>query len=165
MKWRINAAKSGLYKFTANTYCKQGHNYRIMLLNADESTTVYTWQEVEGSGHDYHNQGSNWEVSTPVWNIPAGEYVLKVQARAYSRLLSIEASYEGGAQVAIPNANIPFEDAILHNATRDNDGIHFGMADRYAEWNVAATAGLYTFTFNVSNPSTTDYGKYQLTII
>lgn len=165
VKWRINAAKSGLYKFTANTYCKQGHNYRIMLLNADESTTVYTWQEVEGSGHDYHNQGSNWEVSTPVWNIPAGEYVLKVQARAYSRLLSIEASYEGGAQVAIPNANIPFEDAILHNATRDNDGIHFGMADRYAEWNVAATAGLYTFTFNVSNPSTTDYGKYQLTII
>ena len=36
------------------------------------------------------------------------------------------------------------------------------MADRYAQWNVAATAGLYTFTFNIVG---SDYGKYQLTII
>ncbi|MBQ6722982.1 MAG: hypothetical protein IJQ84_00505, partial [Paludibacteraceae bacterium] len=78
-------------------------------------------------------------------------------------------SYAGGAVVNIPNAAIPFADAILsENATRNLESnpqeIHFGSpnASQYAKWNIHAVAGLYTFTFDVVG---TNYGTYKLDIL
>lgn len=166
-KWKINVTKAGYYKFIANTYCKQGHNYRIMLLNEDETSTIHSMQEAEGNGHAWNSQGADLQVATDAWDLAIGHYVLKIQARAYGRVMSVVASYEGGAVVNIPNAAIPFADAILsEKATRKSDPqeIHFGSpnASQYAQWNVHAIAGLYTFTFDVVG---TNYGIYKLDIL
>jgi hypothetical protein len=80
--------------------------------------------------------------------------------------ITLTYTYEGGATVDIPNNEIPFEDAILGNgATRDLDSnpqeIHFGSVSAYAQWNIHATAGVYTFTFDVVG---TNYGTYKLDI-
>lgn len=99
-------------------------------------------------------------------HIPAaGNYSVKLLNNRHNSktgIYGVTFSYAGGALVNLPAVAIPFEDAILNGATRDGDGIHFGAVDRYAEWNVAATAGLYTFTFDVVG---SNYGHYQLTII
>lgn len=93
-------------------------------------------------------------------------YVVKVtnaESGAQPKIVSVEAIYAGGGQVTIPNADIPLSEAVLSSgATRDNDGIHFnGNVSQYAQWNISAIAGMYTFTLNVVG---TNYGKYQLDI-
>ena len=160
VKWNVNVAKDGYYKFTANTYCKQGHNYRIMLLSADESSTIHTWQEAEGNGHDWNNQKANWEISTDVWDIPAGNYVLKVQARAYGRLLSLAGTYVGGAVQTLPTTTDNSEAWFSPKGTRADGMITFPTyADQWVKWNIAAPGSVtraYNVALNINNP--TEYG-------
>lgn len=160
VKWNVRVAKDGYYKFTANTYCKQGHNYRIMLLSADESSTIHTWQEAEGTGHDWNNQGSNWEISTDVWNIPAGNYVLKVQARAYGRLLSLAGTYVGGAVQTLPTTTDNSEAWFSPKGTRADGMITFtSYTDQWVKWNIAVSGSVtraYNVALNINNP--TEYG-------
>lgn len=135
VKWNIKA-KGGKYKFTANTYCKQGHNYRIMILNADETSILYTKQEKEGTGSDYHNEGADWQVATDVIDLPKGNYVLKMQGKAYGRVMSVEAEYMGGAIVNLPATLMP-EDAIRSQyAQLDKSGAvdSLTFAPKTAEW-------------------------------
>lgn len=168
VKWRVNVTKSGKYQFAANTYCKQGHNYRIMLLSEDETSTIQSQQEVSGNGHAWNSQGTDLELKTDVWELEKGNYVLKIQARAYGRLMSLRGNYLGGAVDTIPGT-IDLADALLSDrAYRDNDGLHFTDADHYycianesATWNIYATAGVYDFTLNVVG---TNYGIYQLIV-
>jgi len=172
VKWSINVSKAGKYKITANTYNFNGHNFRIILLNENETSTIISKQEAESGHYDWNKQdGTLWQVATDVIDIAAGKYVVMVQNYKDSkgRLLNVEVSYEGGAVVNIPNNDIPFADAILsENATRNlasvPQEIHFGSpnATQYARWNIHATAGLYTFTFDVVG---TNYGIYKLDIL
>ncbi|MBO6074119.1 MAG: hypothetical protein J6P74_03155 [Paludibacteraceae bacterium] len=146
VKWNIKIAKAGKYKFTANTFCKQGHNYRIILLNEDESSTIYTKQEKEGTGSDYHNEGADWQVATDVIDLSAGNYVLKMQGKSYGRVMSVIASYEGGATTVIPGL-LKAEDAVLvpkkmyHAANGDIQYDDYGTVptDEYAYWRITTT--------------------------
>ena len=168
VKWRVNVTKSGKYQFVANTYCKQGHNYRIMLLSEDETSTIQSQQEVPGNGHAWNSQGADLELKTDVWELAKGNYVLKMQARELGRLMSLRGDYLGGAVDTIPGT-IDLADALLSDrAYRDNDGLHFTDADHYstianesATWNIYATAGVYDFTLNVVG---TNHGIYQLIV-
>ena len=160
VKWNVRVANDGYYKFTANTYCKQGHNYRIMLLSADESSTIHTWQEAEGNGHDWNNQKANWEISTDVWDIPAGNYVLKVQARAYGRLLSLAGTYVGGAVQTLPTTTDNSEAWFSPKGTRADGMISFtSYTDQWVKWNIAIPGSVtraYNVALNINNP--TAYG-------
>ena len=95
----------------------------------------------------------------------AGVYTIKLlNCRSWSKcgVASITLTYTGGATVNIPNAAVPFDDAILSaSATRATNEIHFNGVDQYAKWNVHATAGIYTFAFNVVG---SNYGKYKLDV-
>ena len=165
VKWNVAFADGGSYKATVKVNTNSGHNYTVKLYRDKNDENPITF----ANGLQYSQTGSPVDLEINAQLIEAGSYIMEIVnslTNSDAELISVEFIYSGGATVNIPNAAIPLNEAILNNgATRDNEGIHFGMADRYAEWNVAATAGLYTFTFNVSNPSTTDYGKYQLTII
>ena len=143
VKWRVNVSQAGYYKFTTSVNSVNGHSYLVSVYNADE--TVLKGSVVQ-SGDDIW--GAPKTFSTDYILLEAGEYRLKVQNTkpdSKGRIVSISASYEGGALVNIPNDAIPFEDALLHDgATRDNEGLHFKNA-QYVEWNIHATEGLYTF--------------------
>lgn len=159
-KWNMNVDKEGFYKFATHVKSDNGQSYTVNIYNSDETILKGTASLPEEGNYGYERT-----FATDLIYLEASNYVLKIQNNtnySHGRVIDIKATYEGGALVNLPNAAIPFEDAILNGATRDGDGIHFGAVDRYAEWNVAATAGLYTFTFDVVG---SNYGHYQLTII
>ena len=162
VKWNVAFAESGSYKATVKVNTNSGHNYTVKLYRDKNDENPITF----ANGLQYSQKGSPIDLEINAQVIEAGSYIMEVVnslTNSDAELISVEFIYSGGATVNIPNAAIPLNEAILNNgATRDNEGIHFGMADRYAEWNVAAAAGLYTFTFNVVG---TNFGKYQLTII
>lgn len=148
VKWNIKVTKAGKYKFTANTYCKQGHNYRFIVLNQDESSTLYTKQEAEGAGSDYHNEGADWQFATDLVELAVGSYVLKMQSKSWGRVMSVVATYEGGAVTNIPGY-LKAEDAILeakkmcHEANGDiHYSSNYGVSptEEYAYWRIHATA-------------------------
>ena len=156
-KWNISVAKGGKYVFTANTYCKQGHNYRIMVLNENESSTIYTKQEAASETYSWANEGADLLVSTDPVELAAGNYVLKIQAKKYGRVMSVVAEYLGGAVIEIPDNALLGEDAILE-ATKlyreSNGDIHYddngNPTNEYVWWNVhAATAGELIVTLNL----------------
>ena len=159
-KWNMHVSKAGYYKFTTSVNSTNGHSYLVTVYNANE--TVEKGSKAQ-PGDDIWGTAKTF--STDLILLDEGDYIFKVQNttnNSKGRIVNVVATYEGGAVVNIPNANIPLEDAILSaNATRDNDGIHFGSpnAEQYAQWNIHATTGLYTFTLNVTG---TNYGKYQL---
>ena len=165
VKWRLNVSKEGYYKFTPSVNSNNGHSYLVSVYNADETVLKGF---VAQSGDDIW--GAPKTFSTDNIYLEEGEYRLIIQnttPNSNGRIVSISASYEGGAIVNVPNNAIPFADAILNGgATRDlvnnPNEIHFESVDAYAQWNIHATAGLYTFTFAVVG---SDYGKYKLTII
>ena len=172
VKWNINIAKDGKYKFSANTYCKQGHNYRIMLLNADETSTIYSKQEADGTGSDYHNEGTDWQVATDLIDLVAGNYVLKMQGKSYGRVMYVAASYEGGAVANIPG-QILATDALLKAETggtlkmiHNSDGdieykSHANQLEEYAIWNIHATeAGEMVVTIH----ATGENGGHEYTL-
>ena len=157
VKWNMHVAKGGKYKFTANTYCKQGHNYRIMLLNADETSTIYSKQEAADNTYSWASQGADLLISTDPVDLPVGNYVLKIQAKAYGRVMSVVAEYLGGAVIEIPDNALLGEDAILE-ATKlyreSNGDIHYddngNPTNEYVWWNVhAAAAGELIVTLNL----------------
>lgn len=165
--WRVNVSKAGYYKFTTSVNSNNGHSYLVSVYNADETILKGS---VPQSGDDIW--GAPKTFSTDNIYLEEGEYRIKVQNttnNSNGRIVSISASYEGGAVVNIPNVAIPFADAILsENATRNLESvpqeIHFGSpnASQYAQWNIHAVAGLYTFTFDVVG---TNYGTYKLDIL
>ena len=136
-KWNIKVTKAGKYKFTANTYCKQGHNYRFILLNQAENDTILKEQEVAGNGHDYHNEKADWKVSTSTVDLEKDKnYVLMMQARAYGRVMWVAANYEGGDTIDIP-ASLDSKDAILSDNGTRTDGVISvsSWSSGFVKWN------------------------------
>ena len=161
VKWNINLAKDGKYQFTANTYCTQGHNYRIILLNENETATIGTWLEKDNiAEYDYH-QNVDWKFGTPVLDLTKGKYVIKMQSREKGRVMYVATEYLGGAVTALPGQLLG-EDALLEKTNegskymkRNEDGALESSnnkypATEYAIWNVSfAAAGTYTVTLNL----------------
>ena len=165
VKWRVNVSKEGNYKFTTSVNSTNGHSYLVSVYNADETVLKGS---VAQSGDDIWGIAKTF--STDNIYLAEGEYRLIIQnttPNSNGRIVSISASYEGGAIVNVPNNAIPFADAILNggatrNLVNDPHEIHFGSVSANAQWNVHATAGLYTFTFDVVG---TNYGIYKLDIL
>ena len=164
VKWNINIQKAGKYKFTANTYCTQGHNYRMILLSENEASTIGMWLEKDDiSQYDFHTN-VDYPVSTPVLDLTPGNYVFKMQAREKGRVMSVIASYEGGAISNVPGQLI-CEDAVLeatkmsHNADRDIAyGDNGNPRNEYAYWNIhAEEACNLTVSFDIAPGSTSGH--------
>lgn len=147
-KWKINVTKAGKYNFTAHT-CRPGHSqkFEISLLNSDESSTITSYADDDmGSG--------DRTISTGLVDLTVGTYFIKVRNtynHAASRLLKVEATYEGGATVNAPG-QILAADALLeaevggtlkmiHQANGDIEyKAHANQLEEYAIWNLHATA-------------------------
>ena len=120
-----------------------------MVWNENESSTIYTKQEAASETYSWANEGADLLVSTDPVELAAGNYVLKIQAKKYGRVMSVVAEYLGGAVIEIPDNALLGEDAILE-ATKlyreSNGDIHYddngNPTNEYVWWNVhAATAG------------------------
>lgn len=169
-KWNIHVTKTGKYIFTANTFCRQGHNYRIMILNEDESSTIYTKQEAADDTYSWASQKADLLVSTDPIDLSAGNYVLKIQAKAYGRVTSVIATYEGGAVIDVPG-QILGEDALLYKTgskymIRTEEGYlkssnNGAPTSEWAVWNIAATAGTMNVTLNL-DPVTSSGHNYRV---
>ena len=167
-KWNVNSADYGNYNVTVNIASDNGHLVRVEIFEDETAAPIYTLDET--SATQYHTGDQAIDLGNII--LDNREYVVKVSntgAYSHVQIASIVISYEGGALVNIPNAAIPFADAILsENATRNLESnpqeIHFGSpnASQYAQWNIHAVAGLYTFTFDVVG---TNYGTYKLDIL
>lgn len=161
-KWRINVTTTGYYKFTANVSSSDEQYYKISVLNSDESITI---GEKDGTGTSIGSGDKTF--ATDAIGLPVGEYVVKI-ANTYNhskgRLLSMAASYEGGAVVEIPANPIPLTDAIITvGATRNGSGLGFnGSVSEYAQWNIEAAAGVYNFTLIVTG---SNYSIYKLDVL
>ena len=167
VKWQISIAKAGKYKFTANTYCKQGHNYRMILLNADETSTINTWQEnPDNAGYEWGGQGEDWKFASNVIDMVPGNYVLKMQAKAWGRVMNVVASYEGGAMINVPDTLWPVdalkseyafvnEDGELRFTDDSHDGV---VREQYGKWKISvAKAGNYKFTVSANSDNAHAY--------
>lgn len=167
-KWNVACADGGDYKVVVNIESDNGHLMKVEVFEDEAIPAIYTLNEAETT----HWSTGTLAIDLGNITLSARNYVFKVsntQSSSHVQIASIVISYEGGAVVTIPNNAIPFADAILsENATRNlasvPQEIHFGSpnATQYAKWNVHATAGLYTFTFDVVG---TNYGTYKLDII
>ena len=167
-KWNVNSADYGNYNVKVNISSDNGHLVRVEIFEDETAAPIYTLDEAEAT--KYHTGDMEIDLGNIV--LDAREYVVKVSNTgeySHVQIASIVIAYEGGAFVNLPNNAIPFADAILsENATRNLESnpqeIHFGSpnASQYAQWNIHAVAGLYTFTFDVVG---TNYGTYKLDIL
>ena len=174
--WAVHATRACQVKVAMNmvdnsayTSGNGKHRFIVELLQGNEvKSSVEEPSEVDENGRTFPRSYDMPGFIT----IPAeGDYTIRVRnPRAHSRCglasVTLTYSYEGGNTVNIPVATIPFEDALLHNgATRDLTSvpqqIHFGSVSAYAEWNIHAIDGVYSFTYTVVG---SDYGKYNLII-
>ncbi len=171
VKWIMQVDKAGKYKFTANTYCKQGHNYRIILMNEAETDTIVKIQEKEGTASDYHNEGADWQYGTDAVDLTPGKYVLMMQGKSYGRVMSVEAAYEGGAMINIPDTLWPVDAMRSERAFVNEDGefrftddSHDGyVTSQWGKWNIhVGKAGMYSFTFNAKSTNSHHYKLYVL---
>jgi len=173
VKWKINVAKAGKYKFIANTYNYSGHNYRIMVLNEDETVKIDSVQEAANNTYSWANQtGALLQISSNTIDLDAGNYVVKVQTKKESntRLTHIVAYYEGGAVTALPGQIIG-EDALLYKSgskymIRTEDGYlqssnNSAPTSEWAVWNVTATAETMEVTLNL-DPVTSSGHNYRV---
>lgn len=168
-KWKVTVSKDGLYNFTANTYRNSGQKYEIALLNSDESATLI----LNDNGKSGIGSG-NASISTGNVALEAGNtYVVRVRniyANADGVLLNVEANYEGGATIAVPDTLWPIdalksERAFVNEAgeLRFTDDSHTGyIHDQWAKWNISvAEAAKYKFTANVNS---TNGQNYRITL-
>lgn len=174
--WSVKATRACQVKVAMNMVDNSAyssgngkHIFVVELLDGNEvKSSVEETGEVDENGRSFPR---SYDMPGCITIPEAGDYTLRLRnTRAHSRCglasMTLTYTYEGGATVDIPNNEIPFEDAILGNgATRDLDSdpqeIHFGSVSAYAQWNIHATAGVYTFTFDVVG---TNYGTYKLDI-
>lgn len=151
-KWKVNVTKAGLYNFKANTYrADGGQKYEITLLNSDESAELI-------SNTNTSMSSGNASISTGEVDLPVGTYIIKVRNTynwAKSRLLSVEATYEGGAVIKVPAEELVGAEAILRTSgskkmlrltngdLKSND--NSSPLTEYAVWNINATLASLPF--------------------
>lgn len=161
-KWNIKVTKAGKYKFVANTRSLSGHNYRLLVYNADETVKLDSVQEVANDDYSYaKDDGSaDVQISSNTIDLAAGQYIIKVQNKKNSkgRVTYVAASYEGGAVVNAPGEILAEEAVIFDNGkvkmSHDANGdLKYGNNSdpngEYAYWNINATdAGEMAVSFN-----------------
>ena len=168
VKWNVSFANSVKCNVTVNINTSTGHNYTVALYKNEEDASPITW----ANGAQYSQTGTPVALNLGAKEIPAGNYILKVtndMKDSNAELLSVVFTYLGGNTVNVPNASIPFADAILSNRAFVNEtGLHFTDADHvstvsgeWAKWHINATAGAYYFTVNANG---SDWGVYQIKI-
>lgn len=163
-KWNINITKAGKYKFVANTRSLSGHNYRLLVFNADETVKLDSVQEAANNTYSWVKDDGSADVqlSSNTIDLAVGQYVIKVQNKKDSkgRVTYIAASYEGGA-VVNASGEILAADAVLLKEDggtlkmihRANGDIEYKSNEQnlteYALWNLHATeAGEMVITVN-----------------
>ncbi len=166
VKWKVNVAAKRPYQFTANTFNKYGHNYKITILNEDESQVIQSYQEKEGTGVNYKT--GHVRVKTPTYELAPANYVIKIQNLVDAdggRLTSIETN---GSLIYIPDTLKP-TDAILS----DSAGVVFGDPNyinfkyigshkynntEWAKWYINVDKdGYYAFTLNANSTNSHSY--------
>ncbi|MBQ7530911.1 MAG: hypothetical protein IJT12_04325 [Paludibacteraceae bacterium] len=171
-KWNVSVAKAGYYKFTAHVCRPNGsQKYEIKVLSADESSELLTHTDNSISTGTRTTTTNKVELAT-------GNYVIKIRNTynyAESRVLGIDATYEGGATTTIPATLVP-EDALLSSRawvdkTGAVDSILFTSRgsegynnQEWAKWKIKVTkAGRYNFTANTFRD---DGGqKYEIKVL
>lgn len=174
--WAVSATRACQVKVAMNmvdnsAYSKGNgkHRFVVELLQGNEvKSSVEEPSEVDENGRTFPR---SYDMPGFITIPAAGDYTIRLRnprdnSRCGLASITLTYSYEGGNVVNVPVATIPFEDALLHNgATRDlvsdPQQIHFGSVSAYAEWNIHATDGVYSFTYTVVG---SDYGKYNLII-
>ena len=170
-KWNIYA-NGGLFSFTLNAYNSSagvGQTYNIKVYDPTQEANP---QINETSSWD-ENAGE-FEFKTTAVTLPQGNYVVKVQNTtnwSVGRVVNVVANYLGGAIVNLPGT-LPLVDALLSPLgyrEENTNYIHFTDADhksqvatQWANWDVLAEEGIYTFTFDVNGP---DHGIYEIFVI
>ena len=149
VKWNFEVKKAGLYKFTASTRSFNGHNYRILVYNEDESLRIDSIQEMaNGTFNHSKNAGEELLIATDAIRLSAGNYVLKMQNKANSKgsVMWVAASYEGGNTIVIPGT-LDSEEAILSSNGSRADGVISisGWSSGYVKWftKIETTKSLY----------------------
>ena len=168
-KWNVDCADDGNYNVIVNISSDNGHLVRVEVFEDENDPAIYTLDEATATKY------TTGDLAIDLGNIALEdkEYVFKVSntvSSSHVQIASIVITYKGGAVITIPNADIPFADAMLSaNAYIDGDGLHFSDADHkshvdqeWAKWNIHASAGAYTFTFNVNGP---DHGIYKIEVL
>ena len=170
-KWSVTVAEDGLYAFTA--YAKRtspsgSQKLQIVVLNSAENDTLMSKAET--------GLPTECTISTGAVNLVAGNtYVIKVFNNydwAKSKLIKVEATYEGGAIVNIPGEMLAKDAVIKAEAGKTskmirqaNGDIEYkanaSQLDEYAEWNIHATeAGEMEVSFN--SPSEGHQFRFEL---
>ncbi len=170
VKWSIHVDREAYYNFKVNTYNKYGHNYKISILNSDESL-VDAIQEKEGEGVNYT---AGYVPVSMKKKLAAGNYFIKVQNLVNAdgfRITNVVATYEGGATIAVPDTLKPI-DAIKSDYAfvngdgefRFTDDDHDGyVTSQWGKWNIhVSKGGQYNFTLYANS---TNSHHYYLSIL
>lgn len=156
-KWNVSMSKSGLYNFKAfakRTSPSGSQKLQISVQNSAETETLITNLD--------NSLSTDATISSGNVNLTAGNtYVIKVFNNypwAKSKLIKVEATYEGGAVVNAPGEILAVEAVIYDNGYKKmfhnaNGDLEYGNSStpsgEYAYWNINATeAGEMAVSFN-----------------
>lgn len=168
-KWKVKVSKAGYYNFTAHVFRQSSGSQRfeIKVLNSDESVEKISKLDESISGGEGTISSGKIELSANE------ECVIKIRNTynwAQSRVLYIDATYEGGAIIAVPDTlkaveALKSERAFVNAAgeLRFTDDSHAGyVRDQYGKWRLSvAKAGNYKFTVSANSDNAQ---AYELTL-
>ena len=166
-KWTINVTKAGEYAFKINAYnpsAGTSHKYTIRVYDpADEENPVLneTTSSTDAAG-DYSR-------TTSKVTLEKKTYIVKVwnpTSWSVGNLVNVEANYEGGEIIAVPDTLWPIDALKSARAFVNEDGelrftddSHSGyVREQWAKWKISvADAGKYKFTANANSNNGQNY--------
>lgn len=168
-KWKVSVSETGYYNFTAHVFraTSGSQRFEIKLLNSNETSELI-------GNTDNNVSGGEGTISTGKYELTPGEYVVKVRTLynwAKSRVLYVDATYEGGKTITVPDTLWPVdalkseyafvnEDGELRFTDNDHTGY---VPDQYGKWNIHLNkGGLYNFTLNAFSSNSHHYYLYIL---
>ncbi len=170
-KWTINVTKAGEYAFKINAYNPTAgisHNYTIRVYDpADEANPVL--EETTSSA----SAAGDYSPTTNKVTLAKKTYIVKVwnpTSWSVGNLVNVEANYEGGAIIAIPDTlraidALKSQYAFVNEAgeLRFTDDSHDGhVREQYGKWNISVSkAGNYKFTVSTNSNNA---HAYELTL-
>ena len=170
-KWTINVSKAGEYAFKINAYNPTAgisHKYTIRVYDpADEVNPVL--EETTSSA----SAAGDYSPTTNKVTLAKKTYIVKVwNPTSYSvgNLVNVEANYEGGEIIAVPDTLWPVDALKSEYAFVNEDGelrftddSHDGhVREQYGKWNISvAKAGNYKFTVSANSNNA---HAYELTL-
>lgn len=163
-KWKFEVTKAGKYKFKANVTSTNAQKYTLSVLDNNENPVA------GGTVDQSSNIGDgDKSFSTDILDLTAGTYYIKILNKtewSEGRVLSIDATYEGGATIAVPDTLWPIEAlkserAFVNEAgeLRFTDDDHAGeVREQYGKWKInVAKAGCYKFKVTANSTNSHAY--------